>query len=100
MNKILLGNVLTTASCRQLIAWMEANQTGLDNLRAPLPAGWQAADKTGNNGENTMNDIAVFWPPKGKPIIVTAYITQCDGPDSKRAAILKRIGELVIAEGK
>src|ERR1700761_1166701 len=97
MNKILLGNVLTTASCRQLIAWMEANQTGLDKLRASLPAGWRAADKTGNNGENTLNDIAVIWPAGRKPLIVAAYITQCDGPDSKRIAMLKEVGKLVMS---
>ncbi len=99
MNKILLGNVLREGSRQQLIAWMEANQTGLDKLRATLPSGWRAADKTGNNGENTMNDIAVLWPPKGKPLLVTAYITQCKGPDSKRVAMLKQIGELVEKAG-
>ncbi len=96
LNRILLGDVLSPASRQQLVAWMEANQTGLDKLRATLPAGWRAADKTGNNGENTMNDIAVFWPAKGKPILVTAYITQCEGPDGKRTAMLQQIGKLVM----
>jgi beta-lactamase class A len=97
LNGVVLGNVLSASSRSQLIAWMEANQTGLDKLRAHLPAGWHAADKTGSNGENTTNDIAVIWPAGRKPILVTAYITQCDGPDSKRVAMLKRIGELAMA---
>lgn len=96
LNHILLGNVLLPPSRQQLTAWMEANQTGLDKLRATLPAGWRAADKTGNNGENTMNDIAVIWPAGKKPIIVAAYITQCEGPDSKRVAMLKQVGKLVM----
>lgn len=96
MNEILLGKVLTSTSRQQLIAWMEANQTGLDKLRATLPGSWHAADKTGSNGESTMNDIAVFWPPKGKPILVTAYITECNGPDSERAAMLRHIGKMVL----
>lgn len=96
LNRVLLGDVLSPASRQQLIAWMQANQTGLDKLRARLPAGWRAADKTGSNGKNTTNDIAAFWPTKGKPIIVTAYITQCDGPESKRAAMLRQIGGLVM----
>jgi beta-lactamase class A len=75
LNHILLGDVLAPPSRQQLTAWMEANQTGLDKLRADLPAGWHAADKTGNNGENTLNDIAVLWPGGRKPIIVAAYIT-------------------------
>jgi beta-lactamase class A len=95
LNRVLLGNVLTEGSRGQLVKWMEANQTGLDKLRAGAPAGWKVADKTGNNGENTMNDIAVFWPPSGKPLIVAAYITQCPGADTKRAAMLKEIGKLV-----
>lgn len=96
LNHILLGNALSPPSRQQLSAWMEANQTGLDKLRASLPAAWRAADKTGSNGENTMNDIAVIWPAGKKPIIVAAYITQCEGPDNKRIAMLKQIGKLVM----
>jgi beta-lactamase class A len=96
LNRVLLRNVLTPAPRKQITSWMEGNQTGLDKLRATLPAGWRAADKTGNNGENTMNDIAVFWPEKKKPIIVAAYITQCEGPDSKRVAMLQQIGKVVM----
>ena len=94
LNKILLGNVLSPAARGQLTVWMQANQTGLDKLRAGVPKAWRAADKTGSNGENTMNDIGVFWPAGRKPIIVTAYITECPGADSKRAAMLKRVGQL------
>ncbi len=95
LNRVLLGTVLSPDSRQQLTAWMEANETGLDKLRKNLPAGWRAADKTGNNGENTMNDIAVLWQPSGKPILVTAYITECAGPDRKRVAMLAQIGSLV-----
>ena len=95
LHAVLLGNVLSTATRDQLTSWMKANLTGLDKLRAQLPSGWSAADKTGSNGENTTNDIAVFWPPARPPVIVTAYITQCTGPDSKRAAMLAEIGRLV-----
>jgi len=52
-------------------------------------------DKTGANGEHTSNDIAILWPTGQLPIIVTAYITQCTGPEGKRAAILAKVGELV-----
>jgi beta-lactamase class A len=92
---VLLGNVLTPPSRNQLTRWMEANLTGLDRLRAKLPASWRAADKTGANGEHTSNDIAVLWPTGKSPIIVTAYITQCIGPEAKRIAMLAQIGDLV-----
>jgi beta-lactamase class A len=95
LRALLLGNVLSAASRAQLTGWMEANLTGLDRLRANLPQGWRAADKTGSNGSHTSNDIAVLWPSGRPPVIVAAYITQCTGPESKRAALLSKIGGLV-----
>lgn len=95
LRSVLLGDVLSRASRQQLTQWMEANLTGLDRLRANLPRGWRAADKTGSNGNDTSNDIAVLCLPDRPPIIITAYITQCAGPESKRAAMLKDIGRLV-----
>ena len=74
---------------------MEANLTGLEQLRAKLPEGWRAADKTGSNGEHTSNDIAVLWPVGKPPIIIAVYITGCIGPESKRAAMIAEIGRLV-----
>jgi beta-lactamase class A len=95
LRSVLLENVLSRRSRNQLTLWMEANLTGLERLRAKLPANWRAADKTGANGEHTSNDIAVLWPTGKPPIIVAAYITQCTGPESKRAAMLAKIGEIV-----
>jgi beta-lactamase class A len=95
LESVLLGSVLSRASRKQLTLWMEANLTGVDRLRAKLPANWRAADKTGTNGEHTSNDIAVLWPTGKPPIIIAAYITQCTGPESKRAAMLAEIGGLV-----
>ena len=96
LKTVLLGNVLSPDSRKQLTEWLEANITGLDRLRAKLPVGWRAADKTGSNGEHTTNDIAVLWPSGKPPIIVTAYITQCAGRESKRNDMLAEIGRLVM----
>jgi beta-lactamase class A len=95
LKTVLLGDVLSRRSREKLVLWMEASLTGLDRLRAKLPASWQVADKTGANGEHTSNDIAVIWPVGKAPIVVAAYITQCFGPESKRAAMLAEIGQLV-----
>jgi beta-lactamase class A len=95
LKSVLLGHVLSRRSRDQLTLWMVANLTGIERLRAGLPAGWRAADKTGANRENTSNDIAVLWPTGKPPLIVTAYITQCAGPESTRTAMLAKIGELV-----
>ncbi len=95
LKSVLLGNVLSLRSRDKLAYWMEASLTGHERLRAKLPAKWRVADKTGANGEHTSNDIAVIWPTGKPPIIVAAYITQCAGPESKRAAMLAEIGRLV-----
>jgi len=95
LKSVLLGNVLSSASRDQLTLWMEASLTGLERLRANLPKGWRAADKTGSNGEHTSNDIAVLWPVDEPPIIIAVYITGCIGPESKRAAMIAEIGRLV-----
>jgi beta-lactamase class A len=95
LKTVLLGSTLSAASRAQLTKWMIDCQSGLDRLRASLPAGWRAADKTGANGSHTSNDIALFWPPARPPVIVTAYITQCRGPEGRRAALLASIGGLV-----
>jgi beta-lactamase class A len=95
LQAVLLGNVLSPASRKQITLWMQGCRTGLDRLREKLPEGWHAADKTGANGKHTSNDIAVLWPPGQPPVIVAAYITQCAGPETKRAAMLAEIGRLV-----
>jgi beta-lactamase class A len=95
LKTLLLGSVLSPQSRNQLTLWMQGCLTGRDRLRAQLPAGWRAADKTGANGEHTSNDIAVFWPAGRPPVIVAAYITQCPGPESKRAAMLAEVGTMV-----
>lgn len=95
LHTLLLGDVLSQASRKQLTLSMEGCRTGLDRLRAKLPAGWRAADRTGSDGEHTSNDIGVLWAPGKPPIIVAAYITQCPGPETRRTAILAEIGKLV-----
>ena len=96
LKAVLLGEVLSQAYRSQLTTWMEASLTGLERLRAKLPASWRVADKTGSNGAHTSNDIAVLWPSERPPIIVAAYITQCTGPQSKREAVLAEIGRMVM----
>lgn len=96
LQRLLLGDVLQPASRAQLKSWMVENRYGLDRLRANLPPGWGAADKTGSNGQTTSNDIAVYWPPNRAPLVVTAYLTECPGTDAHRAAVLASVGRLVV----
>ncbi|KRG37314.1 class A beta-lactamase [Stenotrophomonas panacihumi] len=89
LRRLLLGDVLKPASRGQLTAWLRDNRTGDKRLRAGLPAGWQVGDKTGFNGEDTTNDIAILWPPGGgAPLLLATYLqgAQVD-PDGQNAAL-------------
>ena len=92
---LLLGDVLSPSSKKQLTEWLIANQTGGDRLRKGLPKAWIVGDKTGSNGENTTNDVAICWPPKQPPVLIAAYLTECPGTDAKRNAVLAQVGKLV-----
>jgi beta-lactamase class A len=92
---LLVGDRLSPLSREQLIEWLKANKTGDERIRAGLRSGWQAGDKTGSNGDNTTNDIAVIWPGQRAPVLVTAYLTMCAGPETKRNAVLAHVGREV-----
>lgn len=95
--QIVLGDVLSTSSKQQLQTWMRANKTGGHRLRAGLARSWQVADKTGSGGNNTANDVGVFWPPQRKPIMVAAYYTGSTASQSQRDSILAAVGKAVAA---
>ena len=95
MRGLLVGNKLSTASREQLIAWLIANKTGDERIRAGLKSGWRVGDKTGSNGDNTANDVAIIWPGHQAPVLVAAYLTVCAGPESKRNAVLAQVGREV-----
>jgi len=97
LDLLILGNALSRASRAQLTAWMSANTTGAERLRAGLPGTWKVADKTGSNGETTSNDVAVVWPKSGAPILIAVYVTECPGPESKRNAMIAQVARLVAA---
>ncbi|HKR77907.1 MAG TPA: class A beta-lactamase [Rhodanobacter sp.] len=94
LQALLLGDVLSPASRERLAAWMRATSTGLDKLRAGMPAGWQAGDKTGSGAHDETNDIAIFWPPQRKPLLVTAYLAGSTADAVERSAVLAEVGRI------
>ena len=94
LRKTILGAALTVSSRERLIAWIVANKTGDRQLRAGIPEGWRIGDKTGSGGHNATNDIAVIWPPRRAPIIVTAYYAEARASDIERNAILSEVGRV------
>ena len=76
MEKVLLGDVLTTQSRLQLIAWLRQSTTGQRRLRAGLPADWKAGDKTGTGANGATNDVMIAWPPGRSAVIGTVYLSE------------------------
>ncbi|CEH74732.1 Beta-lactamase L2 [Xanthomonas citri pv. citri] len=96
LRTLLLGDALQPASRKQLTDWMIDNRTGDDCLRAGLTAGWKIGDKTGSNGTDTRNDIAILWPPKGRaPMLLTTYLNGAKVDDAARDAALKAVAVAV-----
>lgn len=98
MRAVLLGDVLRPESRQRLIDWMRDNRTGADCLRAGLPAGWRIGDKTGSNGIDTRNDIAIVWAPgRTTPLLLTAYLNGATVDSAARDAALKAVAQAVVA---
>jgi beta-lactamase class A len=75
--KIIYGDVLPDAERAELRSWMIETQTGLRRVRAGLPEGWVAGDKTGTSGliggtEYNYIDIGFAEGPKGQPPLTFA----------------------------
>jgi beta-lactamase class A len=99
MQQLLLGEVLSSTSRRQLTEWLVANQTGDARIRAGVPEGWTVGDKTGTGENGTFNDIAILFPPDRAPIILAIYLTQStrnvDETNAAIAAVARTVAEII-----
>ena len=92
--RLAFGSILAPASRARFIGWLMATQTGLKRLRGGVPPDWKAGDKTGA-GNGCDNDVAIFWPPGRKPIVVASYITGTKLDFAGSNAIHARLGALI-----
>ncbi len=90
--------VLNAALRDMLIGWMRASNTGLDRLRAGLPAGWNAGDKTGTGGNGSHNDVAIAFPPGRAPIVIASYISESTVPIGVKATAHAEVARIVVKE--
>lgn len=98
LQRFVLGDVLKPASRQQLADWLIDNETGDARLRAGLSKAWRVGDKTGSNGEDTTNDIAILWPlAGGAPWVLTSFLQGATVDDAGRNDVLRQVA--VIAEG-
>ncbi len=95
------GDILTPTSSVLLRRWMTECTTGLSKIRAGLPLGWTAADKTGNNGSDTSADVAALVQPGGSPltsILVAVYVTQSTLRGAELDSIFAEIGRTIASK--
>ena len=92
------SDALKAESRARLIGWMVATRTGQRRLRAGLPAGWRAGDKTGTglgpDVPDRINDVAIFWPPGRKPWVLACFY---EGP-TQSSEWVRPQDEAVLAE--
>ncbi|MEO5687027.1 MAG: class A beta-lactamase [Burkholderiaceae bacterium] len=95
LRSVLLGDALSPTGRARLVAWMTATTTGAERLRAGLPFEWRLAHKTGTGRLGTTNDIGVAWPPRRPPLVMVAYLTECNAAGAAREAALARVARSV-----
>jgi beta-lactamase class A len=76
---LVLGHWLPDDERQVLRNWLVESTTGLDRIRAGVPAGWIAGDKTGTcggAGRAAYNDLAFILPEgdKGEGYVLAVYL--------------------------
>lgn len=104
--KILFGDGVAPQAADTLRQWMRETATGTKRVRAGLPQGWDAGDKTGTSGSppgmmGVSADIGFAVPPGGQPIVFATYHRAARvGPPSPLAdAALAQVGEVIARMG-
>jgi beta-lactamase class A len=102
LERLLLGSALSKPALskvgqERLAQWMSASTTGLDRLRKGVPPGWRVGDKTGSGNHGTSNDIAILWPPTGKPLLIAVYLTATSAAADVRNDVFVELARLVTA---
>jgi beta-lactamase class A len=80
---LLTGDVLAAPQRQQLEDWMRGNVTSGRSMRAGLPEGWTAADKTGAGSYGTTDDIGIAYGPDGRRLLLSIMTrSQTVNPDA------------------
>lgn len=95
MQKLLLGDALSAPRRAQLVSWMERSTTGKNRLRAGIPTGWRAGDKTGTGDYGAAGDVGIFWPPGKAPILIAAYVMEGKATTEEQERAIAAVGRIV-----
>jgi beta-lactamase class A len=77
---------------------MEGCRTCAERMRAGLPPGWRAADKTGSGNRGAVNDVGLVWPPAGGPIVIASYLSDSDAQLAPLAAAHAAVARVVVRD--
>jgi beta-lactamase class A len=97
MNELLLGSALSVASRERLQGWLVATTTGSKRLRAGLPPGFRAGDKTGTGNNGATNDLAIVWPKAKPPLLIAAYSVGSSASTEGLSEMLASVARLIVA---
>jgi beta-lactamase class A len=96
LDRLMLGDAMTSENRAQLQTWMLGNTTGAARIKAGLPADWKIADKTGSGDYGVANDLAVVWPPQREPVVVSIYTTQTEKGAKARSDVIAAATRVVV----
>lgn len=91
LQRIMLGDALSTASRALIMRWMANEQRGKARIRAGLPSTWQVANKPGTSVNGATNDIAVAWNPDGHPLVIAVYVNAPSATIAEREAAIAQV---------
>jgi beta-lactamase class A len=94
-SRFVFGTLLHPVWRQQLRSWMIASRTGVRRIRAGLPAGWQAGDKTGSCG-TAYNDVAFLVSPGGRDYMLAVYLDRPTVPSARAEAAIAEVGRLAV----
>lgn len=101
VQRLLLGDTLSTASRQRLLDGMIACKPGLHRIRAALPPEWRSGDRPGTNTDNETNDVAVAYPVgRSAPLFVSAYYDAPKLRPDGREAVLREVGTVFVSWAK
>jgi len=92
LDMLVHGNLVGPEATASIMAELESSPTGRARLRAHLPPGWTAGDKTGGN-EVATNDVGFLIGPDGRgPVVVAAFVEAPPARLASSEAALAAVG--------
>jgi len=97
LERLLVDTKILSESSRALLqGWLVASTTGADRVRAGLPRGWRAGDKTGTGQHAATNDVAVAWPPDRKPVLIAVFSVESPKSPAERSHAIAEIAHEIV----